>query len=146
MPRQRTAFASATALALVSGGCAAGRNETTGGVVVGLEVARLTETTNQLITSAADALFGPAGVAVSGGVLGFVGLAGRWLAKSAAAKGERAGWDEAQQAANAARERELAAYAWAAARQPGVVGPAPAHGPVPDGTVVRSPAPTENLT
>lgn len=88
------------ALIVVMAGCAVGRNEQTGAVVIGFNAGKLVETGNQAIAGAAGALFGPAGVAVSGGALGLLGIVGKLWASSAAAKakheGERAGWEEAQ--------------------------------------------------
>ena len=88
------------ALAWFLPGCAVGRNEQTGAIVIGFNAGKLVETGNQAIAGAAGALFGPAGIAVSGGALGVVWIIGKLWASSAAAKskheGERAGWEEAQ--------------------------------------------------
>lgn len=80
-------------------GCAVGRRESDGAIVLGFEAGKLVETGNQAIAGAAGALFGPTGIAVSGGALGLLGIVGKLWASSAAAKarnaGERAGWEEA---------------------------------------------------
>jgi len=81
-------------------GCAVGRRELDGAIVIGVEAGKLVETGNQAIAGAAGALFGPTGIAVSGGALGLLGIAGKLWAKSAASsaahEAERRGWEEAQ--------------------------------------------------
>lgn len=79
-------------------GCAAGRNDATGEIVVGFGVAKLTESTNQAISQLGDLVLPGAGGAI--GLLGAVGIGwARSYAKARAATAERAaadrGWDEA---------------------------------------------------
>jgi len=79
-------------------GCAAGRNDASGEIVVGVGVGRLTESANQALTQLGDLVLPGAGGAI--GILGAVGIG--WArsyatARAAAAQrdGERKGWDEA---------------------------------------------------
>ena len=65
-------WAAALAALFWAGGCAVGRNEQTGAIVIGVNAGKLVETANQGINAAAGALFGPAGIAVSGPAAEFV--------------------------------------------------------------------------
>lgn len=72
-------------------GCAVGRNEATGGIVLGVEAGKLVETAPQAIAGLVDLIVPGAGTAV-----GAIGLAigAHYRSKR---KGERDGWDEAEE-------------------------------------------------
>lgn len=76
------------ALPLLTGGCALGRNDLDGSVVIGFKAGQLVETTNQALAAglggAGHLLGGPWGELLTLGGLGF----------AAHARGRDRGWDE----------------------------------------------------
>lgn len=132
----------ACAFLVFASGCAAGRNDATGEIVLGVGVAKLTESTNQAFGQLADMVVPGAGGAV--GLIAALGLG--WAKSHANAKSTaaaRAAADSEWEAAEVARklrdrDRLLAAADPASVSRivAGVVptGPAPdagAGGPVP---------------
>lgn len=82
-------------------GCAVGRNDANGDIVLGFKAGRLVETANQAIAAGSEGLLGMLGVAA--GPAGAVGLiAAKFWKDAEAAKskrdGENKGWDEGQRA------------------------------------------------
>lgn len=72
-------------------GCAVGRNEATGEIVLGVEAGKLVETAPQAIAGLVDLIVPGAGTAI-----GAIGLAIGTHYRSKR-KGERDGWDEAEE-------------------------------------------------
>ena len=90
------AIATASLCALLLAGCAAARDPTTGDVVIGWSLAKLPETSNQLLATGLAAATGIPGVgSLALGALGVLGTA--FGAKKVAEKrAEDRGWREAQ--------------------------------------------------
>ena len=82
-------------LVIAATGCAVGRNELTGEVVLGFGAGKLIETANQGLGAAGDVLLGPLGL----GGLGLGGLAAAAWRQQGVAKakheGENEGWTQA---------------------------------------------------
>lgn len=94
-------------------GCAAGRNDATGEVVVGFGVAKLTESTNQAVGQLADLVLPGAGGAV--GLLAAVGVG--WARSHAAARAAT----ESRRAADRSWEEAAATYSAPPVARPVVV-------------------------
>jgi hypothetical protein len=124
-------------VALLSlGGCAAGRNDATGEIVLGFGVAKLTEGTNQAVSQLADTILPGSGAAIGalslaiGGPIASLGLLwARSKANAAAAKAELATTQAAQLKIDAAFDEGHARATGIPA--PATAGSGPTGGPFP---------------
>lgn len=138
-----TAIVSGLVLAACLSGCAVGRDESTGAIILGIEAGRLVETGPQAIAAAVGTFLPGAGPIV-GTIAGLLGIGGAVHYRSKR-NGERAGWDE--------RGREVVdSPAGPIAYVPAPVAPvAPVvlqPSPVPDSgaAVAAEPAPAPQVT
>ena len=90
-----------TPLVMLAGGCAAGRNEQTGEIIVGASVGKLVESTNQALGALTDGALAALGVGIPG-VGGLVALAVRGFTKAGAEKRIRESADAAYEEGRAA--------------------------------------------